>query len=285
MPRRKFINKEVLNLKQLLKTSKNAIVNLSDYQLNNDEKTLLSRGLSFCPEPLHVNRLDIHRNTLLFNRRLRLKHDFKDSDNRNYDPFGVPTGWKTPMGKSPHLDRYINITTREILEHKSPPGKCANLSQNELQALKQLRSKQNIVIKPADKGGAIVLMNKQDYLNEGLHQLNLQFYKEIQRNPTNKNTTDICKFLNVLKEKKLLPPHHINFLIPKKCRTPLFYLLPKIHKKNNPGLPIVSACDSPTKKISMFVDSYLKPLTLKVDSYIKDTTDFLHKLNSIGHHY
>ena len=98
----------------------------------------------------------------------------------------------------------------------------------------------------------------------------------------NKNTTDICRFLNVLKEKKLLPPHHISFLIPKNCRTPLFYLLPKIHKKNNPGRPIVSACDSPTEKLSMFVDSYLKPLTLKVDSYIKDTTDFLHKLNSLG---
>ena len=178
--------------------------------------TLLSRGLSFCPEPSHVNSLDIHRDTLLFNRRLRLKHHFKDSENRNYDPFGIPTGWTPPVGKSPHLDMYTNITTREILEHKPLPGKCANLSQNELQALKQLRSNQNIVIKPADKGGAIVLMNKQDYLNEGLRQLNNpQFYKEIQRNPTNRNTTDICKFLNVLKEKKLLPPHHINFLIPK----------------------------------------------------------------------
>ena len=187
MSRRKFINKQVLIRKELLKTSKNAIVNLSDHQLNNDEKTLLSRGLSFCPEPLHVNTLDIHRDTLLFNRRLRLKHFFKDSENRKYDPFGVPTGWTPPVGKSPHLDTYINVTTTEILEHKPAPGKCTNLSQNELKALQELRSNPNIVIKPADKGGAIVLMNKQDYLNEGLRQLNdPQFYKEIQRNPINK---------------------------------------------------------------------------------------------------
>ena len=82
----------------------------------------------------------------------------------------------------------------------------------------------------------------------------------------------------MLKEKKLLPLEHINFLSPKNCRTPLFYLLPKIHKANNPGQPIVSACDRPTEKISMFLDSYLKPLTLKVGPYIKDTTDFLQKL-------
>ena len=121
MPRRKVINIQVLIRKQLLKTSKNAIVNLSDHQLNNDEKTLLSRGLSFCPEPLHVNTLDIHRGMLLCNRRLRLKHFFKDSENRNYDPFVVPMGWTPPVEKSPHLDTYINVTTTEILEHKPAP--------------------------------------------------------------------------------------------------------------------------------------------------------------------
>ena len=68
----------------------------------------------------------------------------------------------------------------------------------------------------------------------------------------------------------------------KNCRTPLFYLLLKIHKKNNPGRPIVSACDSPTEKISMYVDSYLQPLAVKIDSYFKDTTDFLHKLTEMG---
>lgn len=184
---------------------------------------------------------------------------------------------------SPHLDTYINVTTREILEHQPPPTKCNNLTYGEFQALKNLRSNNDLVIKPADKGGAIVLMDRQNYINEGLRQLNNpQFYKEIKRNPTKKNTDDIWKFLNILKEKKLLPQHHINFLIPKNCRTPLFYLLPKIHKKNNPGRPIVSACDSPTEKLSMFIDSYLKPLTLKVDSYIKDTTDFLQKLNALG---
>ena len=126
-------------------------------------------------------------------------------------------------------------------------------------------------------------MNKQDYIKEGLRQLcDPPFYKEIQRDPTNKNTTEIQKFLSLIKEKKLLPQEHITFISPKNCRTPLFYLLPKILKANNPGRPIVSACDSPTEKISLYLESYPKPLTLKVRSYIRDTSDFLQKLKELG---
>ena len=70
--------------------------------------------------------------------------------------------------------------------------------------------------------------------------------------------------------------------MPRNCTTPLFYLLPKIHKKNNPGRPIVSACDSPTEKISLYLDTFLQPLAQKTDSYIKDTTHFLRNLNKLG---
>ena len=126
-------------------------------------------------------------------------------------------------------------------------------------------------------------MNKVDYLNEGYRQLNDPvFYREIQRNPTNKHTTEIQRFLQTLRQKKLLPDAHITFITPRNCRTPLFYLLPKIHKKNNPGRPIVSACDSPTEKMSMYLDSFLQPLAQKVDSYIKDTTHFLSNLSQLG---
>ena len=235
------------------------------------------------------------------------------------------------MGKSPHLGTCINVTSTEILEHKPLPPRCTNITRTDLETLEKLRNNKNLVIKKADKGGAIVLMNKQDYIKEGLQQLcdphfykeiqrdptnkntteiikkadkggaivlmNKQdyikeglrqlcdphFYKEIQRDPTNKNTTEIQKFLSLIKEKKLLSQEHITFISSKNCRTPLFYLFQKIHKANNPGRPIVSACDSPPrKKISLYLDLYLKPPTLKVTSYIRDTTDFLQKLKELG---
>jgi len=57
-----------------------------------------------------------------------------------------------------------------------------------------------------------------------------------------------------------------------------FYILPKIHKVNNPGWPIVSSNNHPTERISQFVDFHLKSLVCTMPSYVKDSTDFLNKL-------
>jgi hypothetical protein len=38
------------------------------------------------------------------------------------------------------------------------------------------------------------------------------------------------------------------------------YFLPKIHKPDNPGRPIVSACGCPTELISSFLDCVMAPL-------------------------
>ena len=97
------------------------------------------------------------------------------------------------------------------------------------------------------RGGSVFLMWK-NLLQIKILLSDPNFYREIPRDHTNKNTTEIHKFLLSMKTKKLLPDAHVNFIMPRNCRTPLFYLLPKIHKKNNPGRPIVSACDSPTEK-------------------------------------
>jgi hypothetical protein len=41
----------------------------------------------------------------------------------------------------------------------------------------------------------------------------------------------------------------MEYLTPEDRKPGRFYLLPKIHKKNNPGRPIVSANGHPTEKI------------------------------------
>ena len=52
-------------------------------------------------------------------------------------------------------------------------------------------------------------------------------------------------------------------------------MLPKIHKPNNPGRPIISGCDSPSANLSVFLDYYLKPIVQNLPSYIRDIDDFL----------
>ena len=42
--------------------------------------------------------------------------------------------------------------------------------------------------------------------------------------------------------------------------TSCIYFLPKIHKPNNPGRPIVSACSCPTDLISRYLDKIMAPI-------------------------
>ena len=53
-------------------------------------------------------------------------------------------------------------------------------------------------------------------------------------------------------------------------RTSCIYFLPKIHKPNNPGRPIVSACSCPTELISSYLDKIMAPIVRSLPSYIKD---------------
>ena len=47
-------------------------------------------------------------------------------------------------------------------------------------------------------------------------------------------------------------------------------MLPKIHKPNNPGRPIVNGIGSITEKISAYVDQESRHLVPTIPSYLKD---------------
>ncbi|XP_076458602.1 uncharacterized protein LOC143292299 [Babylonia areolata] len=68
----------------------------------------------------------------------------------------------------------------------------------------------------------------------------------------------------------------------KEPRESLLYLLPKIHKVNNPGRPIVSACACPTALISAFLDSVFQPLVAALPTYVKYTNHNLNLLNDFS---
>jgi len=65
------------------------------------------------------------------------------------------------------------------------------------------------------------------------------------------------------------------FLTPDPPRIPVFYTLTKIHKPTPVGRPIISGCDGPTERISVFADHLIQPIAQKQASYLKDVTDFL----------
>ena len=65
-----------------------------------------------------------------------------------------------------------------------PQNKCNNLTREEQSALYNLKNDKNIVIKSADKGSAVVVWDRDDYIKEAEEQLGEKdVYEEVCNNP------------------------------------------------------------------------------------------------------
>ena len=56
-----------------------------------------------------------------------------------------------------------------------------NLKKSELRALQQFKNDTDIIIKPADKGSATFILDKEEYIAEGIRQLSIRnHYRKLQ---------------------------------------------------------------------------------------------------------
>ena len=92
------------------------------------------------------------------------------------------------------------ILTNEIgLNNRPEPihPKLTNISREERRAIKNLSNNKTIVIKPADKGSAVVVMDRIDYINEGYKQLSDEkFYKKIEHDLTAHHMQVVQRYIN-----------------------------------------------------------------------------------------
>ena len=149
--------------------------------------------------------------------------------------------------------------------------KFSNLSSEERVALKNLSKRKDIIVKAADKGGALVVWRADLYQKEALRQLSdTSFYAKIDKDLTSTNQQIVKSTINDLIVKQELPATATNLVITTP-RTSCIYFLPKIHKPNNPGRHIVSACSCPTELISSYLDKIMAPIVRSLPSYVKDS--------------
>ena len=159
-----------------------------------------------------------------------------------------------------------------------------NINREEQKALENLRNYDDIVIKQADKGSAVVILDRDKYVAEAMRQLN---DSEVYISLRDDSTADMIRKVNERVE-KLHSDRYISQSTPQYLMATndttagRSYLLPKIHKQNCPGRPAISGCNTSTEKISAFVDSKLKPLVSQIPSFVKDTNHFLNKLKAMG---
>ena len=145
-----------------------------------------------------------------------------------------------------------------------------------------LRNRNDIVIKPADKGDAVVAWRTDLYKQEAFGQLsNPTFYLEVNKDLTSHHQKLVKDTINSFISDGSLPQTASNLILTTP-RTSHIYFLPKIRKPNNPGRPIVSACSCPTELISSYLDSVMLPVVQIIPTCIKDTYHGLRVFRDLG---
>ena len=152
-------------------------MNLSKSPLTDIEKIVLELGLSFSPSQKTYDKQQFCADFYQFIRRLKLTEYFPDKDNtdsysdtepettldneiwQKKNPDWYPD--KVKENRSNGLTSFIDNITRDIkhLLHANERKYWNNLTNDQRSALLRLSGDKNVVIKPADKGGALVIMD------------------------------------------------------------------------------------------------------------------------------
>lgn len=291
------------NIQNLDTFKRSLTVNLSNKELTNIEIELLDKGLSYIPtcQSLDIFKLYESQNRLI--RNLKIRDYFSNRSDARAHPADSricigPSNWIPPDHhvSKPTLDTVQGMITRteSVLKKSTIRNNNVlikvknNLSSSERAALSSLRNNQDLIIKPADKGGATVIMNKSSYLREAYRQLNnSNYYRRLDSPIYKNNISTINNVLTIMYSKGLINRRQFTHLRAKESDRPrTFYLLPKIHKPKHKwpyedmpeGRPIVSDTGSESYRVSEFIDSVVRPLSMTHEAFIKDSYDFVNKV-------
>ena len=173
-----LIGPQITNDSSLDHESLNTVVTIPEnLPLSNSEKSVLSKGLNFVPISKKVDEFSVKQDVEKFLRHVQLKaifHDKEDDSNTSdKDTFETlqtrKSRWTPPEGQFASLDFFINKCRHDINElNFNRNTKFSNLSSEERAALQNLRKRKDIVVKAADKGGALVVWRGDLYQKEAL---------------------------------------------------------------------------------------------------------------------
>lgn len=266
------------------------VINLAkNFTPTQTQLQVLNRGLTFVPT-LHIGRWQKNQlrvDIQTYHRKLSLAAYFEDSQQSKKVPFTLPSNWTPPEHKLPEeIHLLIEKDLKDFNKYFKIHDEKPNLTQEEIEAIKQLIGAKHIIIKPADKGSAVVILDREQYIMEVLRQLKDPIYYKKLEEPIYLQTIPMVhKIIQTLKTKKFINHKQEKYLKgvgqPRERR---FYILPKVHKPPEkwtipfqvpPGRPIVSDCGSETYATAEYIEHFLNPLSTLHPSYVKDTYHFI----------
>lgn len=282
---------KLFKLKSYETLKSSSVINLSTRILSQAEVKVLIKGQKFIPQPGTIDKGNITQAFSKFDRRIKLTYFFRNKKGKAKLPFTHKSTWTPPLGTIPDTITDPLEVLQDKLKKMILPKPKNKLGKQEIKTLKKLKAYKDIIIKPADKGSSIVILDTKDYILEATQQLsNPKHYRKIPEPVYPKVKQQLLDILESLQHNKTLHESQVEYLKPPdQPRNRMFYLLPKIHKPKEkwlkgqipPGRPIVSDCSSDTYNISELIDHYLKPVSNLHPSYLKDTPDFISKIRNI----
>ena len=159
--------------------SKN-VVNLSKRKLSDAEISLLSKGLNVVPRCNNIDTAKLKIELVSFGRMLRLKWHFRNENKDIHRDMFKPKSKFNPRNKDAAIELYLSSLEEKLMKVEVPKDKFNNLTKSERKALYDLKNDKSIVIKSADKGSAVVLWDREDYIKEAEKQLgDEEVYEEV----------------------------------------------------------------------------------------------------------
>lgn len=116
-----------------------------------------------------------------YHRKLKIAAYFSNRSS-SIPPRFIPTSqWSPPLDSIPPIiNKIIQEDTRYFTSLFKMSKLAPNITREEHQALISLKNNKTIVIKPADKGSAVVIMNRNQYIWEVNRQLSdKMFYMQL----------------------------------------------------------------------------------------------------------
>lgn len=154
--------------------------------------------------------------------------------------------------KGPYIDTFYSLVYIDLVkmcqDTNIPRG---NLKIDELNALPP-ENNHNLIIKPADKGGSIVILERKNYKQEAHRLLSDQeTYTKLWRDSSGAFSEELSSIVQRASSEGILSKKEKAFLSDFYL-IPYFYYLPEIHKdpEHPPGRPIIASMDSVTSSLS-----------------------------------
>ena len=138
------------------------------------------------------------------------------------------------LNLEPHNAVEMRAEIRGALRHAHNPRR--NITEEESQTLAELRKDHSRIILTADRGVALVVMDRTEYNSKAKKLLeDGGTYMEIKTDPTHKLKNKLINLLKKIKAEGGSTDQLYKKMYPTGAVAPKFYGLPKIHKRDIPS--------------------------------------------------